>query len=130
MTKLWITARCIRRGKMGKRMMAIPDGDGNMVEVGATAVKRQNPQAAEEGLEHARENDFYMRIGHCTEALHKFLKAYIIDYGLTQEEAIAAVYLMNINNREFPPEGAENWSEYYDDVCKRVWDWFVEHKEE
>lgn len=113
-----------------ERTITIPDGNGNMVEVAAKSVKRSNTQAAQEGLEHARENDFFLRVGHCTAALHKFLKAYIIDYGLTQEEAIAAVYLMNINNREFPPADAENWKEYYDGVCKHVWDWFQEHKEE
>jgi hypothetical protein len=113
-----------------ERTITLPDGNGNMVKVAATQVKRKNSKAAEEGLENARENDFYIRIGHCTAALHKFLKAYIIDYGLTQEEAIAAVYLMNINNREFSPEGTENWQEYFDGICKGVWDWFCEHKED
>jgi hypothetical protein len=113
---------------MEERTITIPDGNGNMVEVKSTKVERKNFEAAEEGLNKEREGDFFMRVGHCTEELHKFLKAYIIDYGLTQEEAIAAVYLMNINNREFAPEGAENWKEYYDDICKHVWDWFKKHK--
>ncbi len=113
-----------------KPMMSIPDGNGNMVNVEAKRVVRKDPKPAEEQLEHTREGDFFMRVGHCTAAMHKFLKAYSIDYGLAQEEAIAAVYLMNINNREFAPDDAENWKEYYDDLCKHVWDWFVEHKEE
>jgi len=115
---------------MNERTITIPDGEGNMVAVEATDVRQTNSQAAEKGLKNARADDFFIRIGHCTEALHKFLKAYIVDYGLTQEEAIAAVYLMNINNREFAPDGTENWGEYYDGVCKHVWDWFQKHKEE
>ncbi|RKY28058.1 MAG: hypothetical protein DRP83_01410 [Planctomycetota bacterium] len=113
-----------------ERTITIPDGEGNMVQVRATDVRRLDTDAAEKGLEHAREGDFFIRVGHCTEALHKFLKAYIIDYGLTQEEAIAAVYLMNINNREFAPNGTENWPEYYDGLCQTVWKWFQEHKEQ
>lgn len=112
------------------RTITIPDENGNMVKVEATDVRRKDQKAAQQGLESARADDFFIRVGHCTAALHKFLKAYIIDYGLTQEEAIAAVYLMNINNREFAPDDAENWKEYYDGVCKHVWDWFNEHKDE
>lgn len=110
--------------------ITIPDGNGNMVTIEAQTVRRTNQEAAQEGLDRARKDDFFIRVGQCTEALHKFLKAYIVDYGLTQEEAIAAVYLMNINNREFVPEGVTNWGEYYDGVCRHVWEWFQKHKEE
>jgi len=110
--------------------ITIPDKDGNMVQIDATRVEQKNTDAAEQGLSNARRDDFFIRVGHCTEALHKFLKTYIIDYGLTQEEAIAAVYLMNINNREFAPEKTTNWKEHYDSICQMVWDWFQKHKEE
>lgn len=115
---------------MAPPTLTVPDKDGNMVEIDAQRVEQQNTEAAEKGLSNARQDDFFIRVGHCTEALHRFLKTYIADYGLTQEEAIAAVYLMNINNREFAPEDAKNWKEYYDSICQVVWDWFQEHNKE
>jgi hypothetical protein len=114
---------------MKERTIRIPDDQGNFVEVKATDVSRKDLKKAEEGLEKARGDDFFIRVGTCTDALNKFLKAYVVDYGLTLEESISAVYLLNINNREFAPEDAVNWQTFYDGVCKYVWDWFVKNKE-
>ena len=113
---------------MAERTIRIPDDKGNFVEIVATEVTRKDPKKAENGLEKARGDDFFIRVGACTDSLNSFLKAYAVDYGLTLEETLASVYLLNINNREFSPENAENWQEYYDGVCKYVWDWFIKNK--
>ena len=68
--------------------------------------------------------DFYSRVGSCTQSLNQFLRAYARDYSLSQEEVIAAVYLENLNNRTFYEKGAVP----FDEICKDVFDWFEENK--
>lgn len=114
---------------MSDRTILLPDADGNMVAIEGTRVEHTKTEKAQHNLEDVRRDDFFIRVGHCTESLHKFLKAYSVDYGLEMEEALAAVYLMNINNREFAPEGVTNWTEYYDALCVDVWNWFKKNKD-
>jgi len=109
---------------MPEKDILVPDDKGNFVRV-----QRQDTEKAESSLEKTRGDDFFIRVGACTQSLDAFLKAYAVDYGLTLEETLASVYLLNLNNREFAPENTENWKEYFDDVCKYTWNWFVKNKE-
>ena len=93
-----------------KKVMAKP---ANLQKQEQILVQRQDNREA-----------FFKTVGHCTDSLNQFLRAYGRDYGLSQEEIIAAVYLENLNNREFYEKGTGS----FDEVCKDTYTWFQENK--
>jgi hypothetical protein len=110
-----------------KRKVRIPDGKGGWTYAETTeeAKKVEYPkEKAQENLQKEQEKDFFSRVGACTDALNNFLKFYVNDNGLSAEEIMAAIYLENLNNREFYPGGTEK----YDNVCKDVYNWFQANK--
>ena len=110
-----------------KRKIRVPDGKGGWKledAVGETTKVKLSDEKAQDRLQHAQEEDFFARVGACTEALNTFLKIYTNDHNLSHEEVMAAIYLENLNNREYYPEGAEK----YDNICKDVHAWFQSNK--
>jgi hypothetical protein len=107
------------------KKIRVPDGHGNWVEVPAGTKAKIDPQRVQETLQKKQEEDFFNRVGACTESLNKYLKAYARDYGLSPEEIIASVYLENCNNRYYFPEelGGKN---KFDQITTDVWNWFKE----
>ena len=103
----------------------IPDGNGGWQEVEyiKTPVKPANEEKRKAAFDKAAEDDFYIRVGRCTESLSKFLRGYARDYQLTRSEIAAAVYLENCNNKYFFPK-EDGGKEQFETICKKVWDWF------
>lgn len=91
--------------------------DGQSVDI-----ERSNKILAE-----AKEKAAWERIGKAAESFNAMHQAYATDYGLTEEELSAAVYLENVNMREFYPERLGG-PKGYDDLCKATWDWFQKQK--
>jgi hypothetical protein len=108
-----------------KRLIDIPDGHGGWKKVEADVLpgSKQNTEKAAHAMARAQEEDFFKRVGSCTEALNKFIQVYANDHALTPEEIIAAIYLENCNNRHFFPEGTAK----FDHICQDVWAWFQEN---
>lgn len=109
------------------RQKRIPDGEGGwkLVEAVGDDVKVDiSQEKVQDRLQKAQEGDFFLRVGECTQSLNKFLEIYANDHDLSPEEVMAAVYLENLNNREFYPGGTEK----YDTICKDIWAWFQENK--
>lgn len=106
----------------------LPDGEGGWVKTEAVKYEgsKQNPKKADEAMEKARRSDFYKRVGHCTEALNKYLNMYSKDHGLGPEETVAAVYLENCNNRHFFPE-EQGGKDAFDKITKEIWEYFKEN---
>ena len=104
----------------------VPDGKGGWVESEMEQVSgsKLNMKKAEEAFTKEQDKSYFIRVGKCTSDLNKFLQLYAKDYDLAKEEVVAAVYLENLNNRHFFPEGIEK----YDALCKRVWAWFEENR--
>jgi hypothetical protein len=78
-------------------------------------------------LAEAQEKTSWERIGQAAEAFNAMHQAYAADYGLTPEELSAAVYLENINMREFFPIELGGPTGY-DNLCKATWAWFETQK--
>ena len=106
----------------------IPDGQGGMKKVIPDGV---HPWKTFEGQDkrfiEEQEKAAWERIGHAAESFNAFHKAYATDHGLTQEELIGAAYLENLNLREFYPQESGG-PKAYDEVCKRIWQWFELNK--
>jgi hypothetical protein len=112
---------------MNARKERIPDGKGGWKLVDVTGEKKKvsaSPEKIQERLLDAQEKDFFMRVGACTDSLNKYLGLYAKEHNLSPEEIIAAVYLENINNREFFPDGIEKFNR----ICEDVWNWFQKNK--
>lgn len=75
----------------------------------------------------AQETAWWERVGKAAEAFNAMHLAYANDFRLTAEEISAAVYLENLNMREFFPENIGG-AKGYDDLCKAVWHWFEQQK--
>jgi hypothetical protein len=86
-----------------------------------------NLERSNKAMAEAREKASWERIGTTTESFNSMHQAYASDYGLTPEELAAAVYLENLNMREFFPEDLGG-KQGYDTLCKAVWEWFEEQK--
>lgn len=107
---------------MTTKMVRVPDGSGGWTEQEMTEVpgSKLNMEKANKAFTEEQKKSFFIRVGKCAEDLNKFLQLYAKDYDLTGEEVAAAVYLENLNNRQFFPGGVPA----YDALCKGVWDWF------
>ncbi len=118
----------LRKPPAPAKKIKVPTGDGGWKEVEATQHpgQTQNPEKVEAAMAQAKEKDFYIRVGRCTEALNKFLKVYATDHGLTPEEVVGAVYLENCNNRFFYPEDLGG-KERFDATVATIWSWFKEN---
>jgi hypothetical protein len=110
---------------MTTKMIKVPDGKGGWKEVEAEEVpgSKQNPEKAAHAMAKAQEEDFFKRVGACTQSINEFVRLYAQDHGLTPEEIAASVYLENCNNRHFFPEGFAK----FDKICQDVWVWFQEN---
>jgi hypothetical protein len=110
---------------MPKKLIDVPDGKGGWKKIEAEEVpgSKQDSEKAAHAMAKAQEEDFFKRVGTCTQAVNDFIKLYANDHGLTQEEVIAAIYLENCNNRHFFPDGAAK----FDKICQDVWAWFQEN---
>jgi hypothetical protein len=75
----------------------------------------------------AQETAWWERVGKATEAFNAMHQSYATDYHLAPEEVAAAVYLENLNMREFYPAELGG-IKGYDDMCKAVWTWFEQQK--
>ena len=75
----------------------------------------------------AQETAWWERVGKATEAYNAMHQSYATDYHLAPEEVAAAVYLENLNMREFYPAELGGMKGY-DDLCKAVWTWFEQQK--
>jgi hypothetical protein len=108
-----------------KKQIRIPDGSGGwkLVDAGTKTVIDQGK--AQQSMQQAQEKDFFKRVGGCTEALNRYLKAYAKDHGFSHAEIAASVYLENCNIRAFFPEESGG-TEAFDKTCADVWDWFKE----
>lgn len=108
-----------------KAKVRIPTRGGGWVEADAIEHpgQTQDPDKVEEAMAKARERDFFKRVGAFTEAINKYVQMYAADHGLSLEEAVAAVYLENCNNRFYYPED-QGGKERFDQVTKEVWEWF------
>lgn len=108
-----------------KGKTTIPDGNGGWKEVEyyKTPVKPANLDKRQAAFEKASEDDFYIRVGRCTEHLNRYLRAYAKDFNLTKSEVAAAVYLENCNMKYFFPK-EDGGKEQYENICKTVWEWF------
>ena len=110
-----------------KRKVRIPDGNGGLIykettEEPKTMTLPENK--AQNNLQKEQEKDFFARVGACTDYINSSLKFYVDDHALSTEEVIAAVYLENLNHREYYPDGTEK----YDKICKDVYNWFQANK--
>lgn len=102
----------------------VPDGKGGWVKVEPGTKANLIPEKTTTAIEKASKEDFFKRVGACTEALNQYLKVYAADYGLKPIEVVAAVYLENCNNRHFYPKDVGG-SEAFDTMTSEIWDWFV-----
>ncbi len=111
---------------MTKKMIKVPDGKGGWKEIEAEEVpgSKQNPEKTALAMAKAQEDDFFKRVGTCTQSINEFVRLYAQDHGLTAEEIAAAVYLENCNNRHFFPDGGPP---KFDKICQDVWAWFQEN---
>lgn len=78
-------------------------------------------------FQEAQENAWWERVGKATEAFNAMHLSYAKDFHITPEEVAAAVYLENLNMREFYP-AEMGGKEGYDELCKAVWSWFEQQK--
>ena len=109
------------------RKVRMPDGKGGWKETETTmepVTVKTDAKKTQGKLQSAQEEDFFARVGACTAALNRFLEIYRNDHELSDPEIVAAVYLENINNRTYFPEGVKQ----YDKICSDVWDWFQAHR--
>ena len=102
----------------------VPDGKGGWVKVEPGTKANLDNTKTMTSIEKAAKEEFFQRVGTCTEALNKFLRIYAADYGLKPLEIAAAVYLENCNNRHFYPKDVGG-SESFDLMTGEIWDWFV-----
>jgi hypothetical protein len=110
---------------MTKEVIPVPDGHGGWKKIEAEKVpgSKQNTEKAAHAMAKAQEEDFFKRVGTCTQAINDFTRLYAQDHGMTSEEIVAAVYLENCNNRHFFPDGMTK----FDRICQDVWAWFQEN---
>lgn len=113
---------------MTKETIEVPTGVGSV----PVSMERHPGQSVDidrsnKILAEAAERTSWERIGKTAEAFNAMHQAYATDFGLTAEELSAAVYLENINMREFYPTdlGGPNG---YDELCKATWEWFKQQK--
>jgi hypothetical protein len=74
-----------------------------------------------------QETSWWERVGKTAEAFNRMHLAYANDYQLDPEEIAAAVYLENLNMREFYPTNLGGLKSY-DELCVATWKWFEEQK--
>lgn len=74
-----------------------------------------------------QEASWWERVGKAAEAFNRMHLAYANDYKLEPEEIAAAVYLENLNMREFYPTSLGGLPSY-DALCKATWEWFGQQK--
>jgi len=112
---------------MTTRKEKIPDGRGGWKTIEVNGEKKKvtaTPEKIQERLLQVQEKDFFERVGACTDSLNRYLEVYSKEKMLSPEETIAAVYLENINNREYYPGGIEKFNR----ICEDVWNWFQKNK--
>lgn len=110
------------------REIEIPDGQGGMKKVVPDGVHQGKTfEGQDKRFMEEQEKAAWERIGRAAESFNAFHKAYATDHGLTREELIGAAYLENLNLREFYPQEFGGPKEF-DEVCKRVWEWFELNK--
>ena len=116
---------------MAKQIIDFPDGKGGMrkVEAEPFAGQKHDEERAAKAFDKAISESAWIRVGRAAEAFNKFHRAYATEEGLTKEEFMAAVYLENLNMREFTPK-EDGGSEYYDHICKLTWEEFERKKQE
>ena len=68
------------------------------------------------------------RIGKAAEYFNAMHKAYARDYALSEDEVVAAMFLENLNCREYYPE-EHGGTEEFDRITTDVLAWFDENKE-
>lgn len=113
---------------MSKEVVDVPTGVGAVpVEMTRHDGQSVNMERSNAILAEAREKNSWDRIGKAAEAFNKMHQAYATDFGLTEEELSAAVYLENLNMRDFFPPNLGG-PEAYDKLCKATWEWFEEQK--
>lgn len=112
-----------------KTVVKVPDGKGNWVEVAPGTKAALDSKKTEVIIAKAAKDDFYQRVGKCTESLNTYLKLYANDHGLKPLEIAAAVYLENCNNRHFFPTDLGG-QETFDIMTSETWDWFIKQVKE
>jgi hypothetical protein len=105
-------------------VVKVPDGKGGWVAVEPGTKANLDADKTNTAIEKASRDDFFQRVGTCTEALNKYVKIYANDHGLKPIEIAAAVYLENCNNRYFFPKEVGG-QEAFDHMTSEIWDWFV-----
>ena len=103
----------------------MPNGEDVEAEKvsGSTAnVEKQQKVLAEEASKAKEE-----RILAAAEYFNKMHKVYARDYMLSEDEVVAAMFLENLNCREFYPEELGG-TEEYDRVTSEMFAWFEENK--
>lgn len=109
-------------------MVNMPTAAGEVsVAMNAHPGQTVDLKKSQEIMADAQEKAAWERIGRAAEAFNKMHQAYATDYALTPEELSCAVYLENVNMREFFPEDLGG-TKGYDALCKAVWNWFSEQK--
>jgi hypothetical protein len=113
---------------MSKETIDVPTGVGSVpVSMEKHAGQSVDITRSNKILAEAAERTSWERIGKATEAFNAMHQAYATDFGLTAEELSAAVYLENLNMREFFPAELGGLKGY-DELCKATWAWFEEQK--
>ena len=114
---------------MTKETIDVPTGVGSVpVDMTRHAGQSVDIERSKKVLAEAQEKASWDRIAHAAEAFNAMHKAYATDYGLTEEELSAAVYLENLNMRTFFPDNLGG-PESYDKLCEATWAWFEHNKE-
>lgn len=93
------------------------------VSDGATADKDRQEKEFKTKQAEARTE----RIGHAAEIFNKYHVAYASEHNLEPDELVAAVFLENLNCREFYPSRLGGPAGY-DQICQQVSDWFQKNK--
>ena len=109
--------------EQGARKIRVPDGKGGWTYVDPGTKAKIDQDKQQQAMQQRQEEDFFKRVGACTEALNQYLRMYAKDHALSPEETIAAVYLENCNNRQFFPEELGG-QDQFDKICADVWNWF------
>lgn len=113
---------------MTKETVNVPTGVGPVpVTMEKHPGQSVNMERSNKILAEAAEKTSWERIGKAAEAFNAMHQAYATDFGLTAEELSAAVYLENLNMREFYPNELGG-RKGYDDLCKATWEWFENQK--
>ena len=98
-----------------------PEGDA----ASAGSVNDEKRQA--ELLAKKAAEDRQTRIAEAAESFNKYHKLYSQDHHLSPDETAAALFLENLNFREFWPESLGGIEEY-DRITREVYDWFEANK--